>query len=103
MFGIEPVGAVYLGLASGERYGVIRSDFADDFLVGDDRRRVKQLAPDEFAEYMRTRHDALRVELSRASSGKLAIRPREDTCGYCDLRPVCRIGAFGVGSATSAD
>jgi RecB family exonuclease len=106
MFGIEPVGAVYLGLSSGERHGVIRSDFADDFITDGDRRGVKRVEAEAFAEYMRERHETLGVELARASSGVLAIKPREDVCGYCDLRPVCRIGSFGVGtvgSATSAE
>jgi ATP-dependent helicase/DNAse subunit B len=104
LFDITPVGALYLGVSSGERYGVIRSDFADDFLTdADDRRRIKRLEPDAFAEYMETRQQALRSELARASSGVLTIKPREDTCGYCDLRPVCRIGTFGVGSATGGE
>ncbi|HET7132798.1 MAG TPA: PD-(D/E)XK nuclease family protein, partial [Gammaproteobacteria bacterium] len=43
-FGITPVGALCLGVSSGERYGVIRSDFTDDFLTdADDRRRIKRL------------------------------------------------------------
>jgi hypothetical protein len=97
LFGIEPVGAVYLGIASGERYGVVRSDFADAFRPAD-AKGVKVYEPAAFADYMTGRQIALRREIGRVARGELETRPRNDDCGYCDLRPVCRIGTFGVGA-----
>ena len=98
LFGIQPVGAVYLGIASGERYGVVRSDFSEEFGL-EDAKGVAKLDPDSFAEFMRERQEALRMEIARVASGALVTRPRKDDCGFCDLRPVCRIGTFGVGGA----
>ncbi|HEX6027260.1 MAG TPA: PD-(D/E)XK nuclease family protein, partial [Solirubrobacter sp.] len=100
--GVEPVGAVYLGIASGERYGVMRSDFAEFFLP-EGCKGVKLLEPDAFTEFMRERQLALRNEIARLARGELMARPRNDDCGYCDLRPVCRIGTFGVGAARAED
>jgi hypothetical protein len=97
LFGVEAVGAVYLGIGSGERYGVVRSDFAADFLPADTGRGVRVLEPHEFREFMLERQLALRNEIARLARGQLRARARNDDCGYCDLRPVCRIGTFDVG------
>lgn len=97
-FGIEPVGAVYLGIGSGERYGVVRSDFADVFIPSGSKG-VHALPPEEFERFMLARQHALRAAIARLARGELAVLPRNDDCGYCDLRPVCRIGTFGVGAA----
>lgn len=102
LFGIEPVGAVYLGIAGGERYGVVRSDFANAFIPGE-AKGVKRMAPEEFTAYMRQRQAALRSEIARLARGELTVKPRNADCGYCDLRPVCRIGTFGVGGASAAE
>jgi hypothetical protein len=99
LFGIEPVGAVYYGILSGERHGVIRSDFASAFVPAESAGKVTALAPDDFAAYMTYRQQALRTEIARVARGELVTRPRNDECGFCDLRPVCRIGTFGVGAA----
>jgi hypothetical protein len=97
LFGIEPVGAVYLGIRGAERYGVMRSDFADVFVPRGSGGKIDKLGPDEFSDYMRYRQRALRAEIARVARGELVTRPRNDECGFCDLRPVCRIGTFGVG------
>lgn len=102
LFGIQPVGAFYLGIAGGERYGVVRSDFAPVFAREGDKG-VKQLDPDAFASFMHTRQQALREQVARVAKGELLIKPRNDDCKYCDLRPVCRIGTFGVGGASVDD
>jgi ATP-dependent helicase/DNAse subunit B len=97
LFDIEPVGAFYLGIGSGERYGVVRSDFASEFVPADGGKGVRVLAPDDFRAFMQERQTALRNEIARLARGQLRTKPRNDDCGYCDLRPVCRIGTFGVG------
>jgi ATP-dependent helicase/DNAse subunit B len=97
LFGIEAVGAVYLGIGSGDRYGVVRSDFAGDLLPATTGRGVRVMPPDEFRQFMLHRQTALRIEIARLARGQLRTKPRNDDCGYCDLRPVCRIGTFGVG------
>jgi hypothetical protein len=97
LFGIEPVGAVYLGIRGGERYGVMRRDFADVFVPPSSGRRLTLHGADEFSEYMTYRQQALRAEIVRVARGELVTRARNDECGFCDLRPVCRIGTFGVG------
>jgi hypothetical protein len=48
---------------------------------------------------MAHRQRALRAEIAHVARGELVTRPRNDDCGFCDLRPVCRIGTFGVGGA----
>jgi ATP-dependent helicase/DNAse subunit B len=96
-FDIEPVGAVYLGIANQERYGVMRRDFASHFLPGGEEKGVKLLEPAEFAAYMRARQEALRTEIARVARGELVVKHRNDDCKFCDLRPVCRIGTFGAG------
>ena len=101
-FGVEPVGAVYLGIASGERFGVMRADFAESFLPAE-CKGVKLMEPGAFTEFMRERQLALRTEIARLARGELMARPRNDDCGYCDLRPVCRIGTFGVGATHAED
>jgi|GEM_PF-2280331 len=98
-FEVEPVGAVYLGIASGERFGVVRSDFASAFIPAGETGRVRELAPEDFARFMQLRQQALRNEIARVAHGELVVLPRKDVCGYCELRPVCRIGTFGVGAA----
>jgi hypothetical protein len=100
LFGIEPVGAYYLGLADGERCGVVRVDHADAFLLTD-CKKVTKLAPDAFASFLATRDTALREEIARVARGELVVEPRKDDCKFCDLRPVCRIGTFGVGGESS--
>ena len=97
LFRIEPVGAFYLGIGSGERYGVVRSDFAAEFVPADGGKGVRVLGPGEFQQFMLERQLALRNEIARLARGQLRTKPRNDDCGYCDLRPVCRIGTFGVG------
>jgi len=101
-FGVEPVGAVYLGIASGERHGVMRRDFAEAFLPAE-CKGVKLMEPGAFTEFMHERQLALRTEIARLARGELMARPRNDDCGYCDLRPVCRIGTFGVGAVRAED
>lgn len=98
-FDIQPVGAVYLGIASGERFGVVREDFAGAFIPAIETGKVRSLAPDDFVRFMRDRQLALRRQIARLAHGELAVLPRKDDCGYCELRPVCRIGTFGVGAA----
>ncbi len=102
LFDVEPVGAFYLGIASGERYGVVRSDFAEQF-APEAGKGVRKLEPDAFAAFMRTRQDELRAQVARLAGGTLVVKPRNDDCKYCDLRPVCRIGTFGVGGASDDD
>jgi hypothetical protein len=101
-FGIEPVGAVYLGIDGAERHGVVRSDFAEAFGVAG-MKTVKQREPDDFTAFVKERREALREQVAALAAGKIAIRPRRDDCKYCDLRPVCRIGTFGVGTRGSDD
>ena len=95
-FGIEPVGALYLGVASGERYGVVRDDFADAFGARE-TKAVKKPRAEEFAMYMGVRVEELRQQVAKLARGEIEVRPRKGDCKYCDLRPVCRIGTFGVG------
>lgn len=101
-FGVQPVGVCYLGIATGERHGVIRKDFADQFLSPDDKG-VRRLGADEFEDFMRQRLDALREHVAALGRGEIAVAPRNGDCKYCDLRPVCRIGTFGVGGANGDD
>jgi len=101
-FGIEPVGAVYLGVGSGDRYGVIRDDFADAFGARE-AKTIRKPAAEEFAGYMGARVEALREQVVRLAEGEIEIRPRKGDCKYCDLRPVCRIGTFGVGGANGEE
>ncbi|HEX6964822.1 MAG TPA: PD-(D/E)XK nuclease family protein [Gemmatimonadaceae bacterium] len=100
LFDIEPVGAYYLGIFDGERHGVVRADFADAFLLRE-CKTVTALSPEDFASFMHEREETLVAELARVSRGELEVRPRKDDCGYCDLRPVCRIGTFGVGGQSA--
>jgi hypothetical protein len=97
MFGIEPVGAVYLGVANQQRYGLVRSDFATHFTRNGETGEIKAPDPTTFAAFMRARQDALRVEIARLARGELKVKHRNDDCKFCDLRPVCRIGTFGAG------
>jgi len=97
-FDIEPVGAVYLGIATGERFGVVREDFAGAFIPARETGKVRSLAHDDFVRFMRDRQQALRGQIARLAHGELTVLPRKDDCGYCELRPVCRIGTFGVGA-----
>jgi ATP-dependent helicase/DNAse subunit B len=97
LLGIEPVGAFYLGVIDGKRYGVIRDDFADTF-APDMKKEVKRLTEEELDTYMRSRMGALSGEVARVARGELVVRPRKDKCSFCELRPVCRIGTFGGGS-----
>lgn len=101
-FGITPVGGMYLGIASGERHGVVRTDFAEAFgLHG--CSTVDKFTPEEFMGYMDERRAALLEHVVRMAEGEIEIRPRKNDCKYCDLRPVCRIGTFGVGGAGEHD
>lgn len=99
MLGVVPVGAYFLGISSGERYGVIRKDLADHFVSPDDKG-VKRLEPDEFERFMRERNEVLLGHVARLAAGEIEIAPRDGNCGYCELRPVCRVGTFGVGGVT---
>jgi hypothetical protein len=94
-FGITPVGALYLGLADGERHGVVHKEFKSIF-VPDGSKGVKVLDEPAFTTYMSERQGALRGEIARVARGELEVKPRKDDCKYCDLRPVCRIGTFGA-------
>jgi len=95
---IEPVGAFYLGVTDGERHGVVRDDFAEIFAPGTKGSQVKKLPGDEFDAYMRSRMTVLGDQVARLARGELQVRPRNDDCAFCELRPVCRIGTFGGGS-----
>jgi ATP-dependent helicase/DNAse subunit B len=97
MFGIEPVGAVYLGVANQQRYGLVRSDFASHFIREGETGKVETPEPAEFAGFMRASGEALRIEIARLARGGLKVKHRNDDCKFCDLRPVCRIGTFGAG------
>jgi hypothetical protein len=98
LLGIEPVGAFYLGVADGKRYGIVRADFVDIFAPGTSKSDVKRPTEEEFEQYMASRMGALRGEVARVARGELVVRPRKDDCAFCELRPVCRIGTFGGGS-----
>lgn len=98
-FRIEPVGAYFYGIGSGERHGVIREDFGNMLLPPEFDGKVTELSPDGFASYMGERQSALRQNIARLASGELVVHPRKDDCSYCELRPVCRIGTFAVGGA----
>lgn len=100
-FGAEPVGAFYAGIASAERHGVVRSDFAH--LAPKASRTMRVLEPEAFDAYVHERMDALRTHLVKAANAELEIAPRQDDCKYCDLRPVCRVGTFRVATAGRAD
>lgn len=102
VFGIEPVGAIYVGVASAVRHGVVRDDFADAFGVRE-MKSVKKPRAEEFSMYMAARVDELRRQVARLASGEIEVRPRKGDCKYCDLRPVCRIGTFGVGGANGEE
>ena len=77
---------------------VLAEQFAPDAGKG-----VRKLEPDAFAAFMRTRQEELRAQVARLASGTLVVQPRNDDCKYCDLRPVCRIGTFGVGGISADD
>ena len=98
LLGIEPVGAFYLGVADQQRHGVVRADFADIFAPGLKSSEVKKFPEEEFDGYMRSRMAELSGKVARVARGDLAVQPRNDECGFCELRPVCRIGTFGGGS-----
>src|SRR5690606_21474229 len=99
LFGVEPVGAYFLGINGGERHGVIRADVADHFVLPGDKK-VKRMDPDEFRGYMQDRTRVLIEHVATLAEGRIEIAPRDGDCGYCELRPVCRIGTFGVGGAS---
>ncbi|HET7623012.1 MAG TPA: PD-(D/E)XK nuclease family protein, partial [Gemmatimonadaceae bacterium] len=98
LLGIEPVGAFYLGVADGKRYGIVREDFVEVFAPESSKTDVKRPGEEEFDQYMASRMGALRGEVARVARGELVVRPRKDDCAFCELRPVCRIGTFGGGS-----
>lgn len=98
LLGIEPVGAFYLGVSDGRRYGVVREEFADAFAPGATKKEVRRLSAEDLGTYMRSRMGALSGEVAKLARGELVVRPRKDNCAFCELRPVCRIGTFGGGS-----
>lgn len=89
-FGLEPVGAFYVSIRSGKRLGLIHKDYQDLAPSTDVQRKDEG----EFQEFLTERIDALRGHLVRAARGEVEVRPRADDCGFCELRPVCRIGTF---------
>lgn len=94
--GVEPVGGVFLGIASGERYGAIREDFADRFFA-ELPEGVIVMSEGAFARHLATALDALAEFAAKAAVPEVVVAPRNDDCKWCELAPVCRIGTFGVG------
>jgi hypothetical protein len=100
--GVEPVGAVFLGIASGERYGIVREDFADRFLLGP-TKGVRRLRAETFGRRLAVAMETLAGWAAKAAAPEVVVAPRDDDCGWCELAPVCRIGTFGVGGGGGDD
>jgi RecB family exonuclease len=100
--GVEPVGAVFLGISSGERFGVIREDFADRFLLGP-AKGVRRLRAETFERRLAVAMEALAGWAAKAATPEVVVAPRDDDCGWCELAPVCRIATFGVGGGGRDD
>ncbi|HEX2778008.1 MAG TPA: PD-(D/E)XK nuclease family protein, partial [Gemmatimonadaceae bacterium] len=73
-FGIEPVGAVYIGVRDAELHGVVREDFATEFGLAS-IGTVAKLPEGQFAGYMSARSDALRTHVVALARGEIVVEP----------------------------
>lgn len=100
--GIEPVGAVFLGVASAERYGLIREDVAGQFLDAG-HKGVRRLPREAFERRLAASLGAFAALAAKAAVPEVVVQPRDDECEWCQLASLCRIGTFGVGGSGRGD
>ena len=97
-FGLEPAGVCYLGLRDGVRHGVMDTRFADRFVRADEKE-VKRLDTGSYNAFIEERMAALSPAIVSLAAGEIAVEPRNGDCGYCEMRPVCRVGTFAAAFA----
>jgi hypothetical protein len=100
--GVEPVGAVFLGVASAERYGLIRADLAEHFLNAG-HKGVRRLPREAFDHRLELAMGAFAALAAQAAVPEVFVEARDDDCQWCELASLCRIGTFGVGGSARGD
>lgn len=94
LWGITPVGAIYVGFGDGVRRGAVRADVAER-VGGFDPECVRLMGPDEWEEFV---HGGtlrlLEPLIDRLVRLDIVARPRDGKCGFCELGPVCRYDRY---------
>jgi hypothetical protein len=99
LWGIAPVGAIYVGLGDGVRRGAVRADVADR-LGGFDPDCVRVMEPEEWNEFVHS--DTLRLLepiVDRLARLDIVAQPRDGDCGFCDLASLCRFDPYAKEAA----
>ena len=88
-WGIEPVGALYLGFGDGERRGAMRTRFAEHF-IGAGGKGVEALDENAWRAFVDETPALIAPIVDRLVRLDITPRPRDRNCGFCDLKPICR-------------
>jgi hypothetical protein len=90
LWGITPVGALYIGFGDGVRRGAVRADVAER-VGGIDPKCVRLMEPEEWDAFVHVETPRL-VEplIDRLVRLDIVARPRDGDCGFCDFGPICR-------------
>lgn len=99
LWGVVPVGALYVGFGDGVRRGVLRADVAER-VGGADHRGVTLLTPDEWNDFVYV-DTVRRIEplIDRLVRLDIVARPRDGDCGFCDFGRICRYDGPGTEAA----
>lgn len=89
MWGIEPVGALYLGFGDGVRRGAVHGGFAAR-IAGAQEGAVKAFDATEWAKFVAQTPRLIAPLVERLVALDIVPAPRNHDCGYCDLASICR-------------
>ncbi|HET7456269.1 MAG TPA: PD-(D/E)XK nuclease family protein, partial [Gemmatimonadaceae bacterium] len=91
IWGITPVGALYVGFGDGVRRGVMRADAAERMGGVGDAKCVRLLSAEEWHAFVYEETPRLIEPLiDRLVRLDIVARPRDGDCGFCELGPLCR-------------
>ncbi len=96
LWGIIPVGALYVGFGDGVRRGAI-SEVAEDRIGEFDPRTVTVMKHDVWDSFVHSGTEQLIQRLiERLVTFDIVAQPDSNGCGFCELGPICRYTPNGM-------
>lgn len=94
LWGITPVGALYIGFGDGVRRGVV-SEAAVGHVDTSDSKAITVMPADVWRDFVDVDTPRLiQPMIERLVTLDITARPRGRDCGFCDLGAICRIEPF---------
>ena len=96
LWGVTPVGALYVGFGDGVRRGAI-SEVAEDRIGEFDPKTVTVMKHDVWDKFVHSGTEQLIQRLiERLVTFDIVAQPDSSGCGFCELGPICRYTPNGM-------